>query len=601
MDLAIDQMNALYQRLRDLDPKAFEDLCFQIISARHPDANITRANGAGGDMGVDIFQGDLAENPTVWQCKFFPNGVRSPQKVQIRKSLRVVLQHFKPRRWILCLPIDLNANGHTWFQQLKKEYAHRTDVGLFQASQIVRELLHRRAIRNMFFPGAVLEPTELRSILAHTGEYSDRELHQLTLENVEQYLQRLRDRDARFDYQVMFLPHGDLHPHSSPLPGLIATVTDADKRIDVFARDIEALQLDPPKVHVTVKGEGARKLQHAIETGNSVELGPGELSHFRSSFDFLLSGKPDPQSRVLKLEPLRRHRSKQFQFKTMFGARNSAVLYESIPFSVARQGTKEVELISVDQDLPFRMSMVFPISPNSVPHEASFSLQARFIGREVRAVRKFVMAMKALKESGNIELWDVQREVRFFEAKMSFELFPEASESLLTLLDEVCEIADVFRARIRFPKTVSQEDQMSISLLLALGRGGEAGLEVQGISCTLTKSAAHEGVFLDALDAEQTFRFEVGRVTPMPRVFGTEVDTGPCLVVAERATITDKERVKRKYLSAAEGEGVVVHLRLLKPATVILRRAVGSEIGTDGQAPGANRRSDLSDSLRSEG
>jgi hypothetical protein len=200
-------MNPLYQQLRALDPKVFEDLCFQIISARHPGANITPVNEVGNGVGVDILEGDLKDRRTIWQCKFFINGIRSPQKVEIRRSLKNALQHFQPRRWILCLPIDLDANGHNWFQQLKREHAKRIEVGLFQASHLIREVLHRPAIRSRFFPEALLEPGSLRPILAHTGEYSERELQTLTPENADQYLQRLRDRDSRFDYQVVFLPH----------------------------------------------------------------------------------------------------------------------------------------------------------------------------------------------------------------------------------------------------------------------------------------------------------------------------------------------------------------------------------------------------------
>jgi|GEM_PF-4256970 len=97
----------------------------------------------------------------------------------------------------------------------------------------------------MFFPGAVLEPEELRSILARTGEYSDRELEKLTLENVQQHLQRLRNRDASFDYQVTFVPHVEQRSWQSSLPGLIARVTDSDKQIALCARCGNCAPINP--------------------------------------------------------------------------------------------------------------------------------------------------------------------------------------------------------------------------------------------------------------------------------------------------------------------------------------------------------------------
>ena len=571
-------MNAFYQRLRDLEPKTFEDLCFQIISARHPGANVTRVDDAGGDKGIDIFAGNLADGPTIWQCKFFKNGVRSSQKTQIKQSLRVAVQHFQPRRWVLCIPIDLNANGHTWFQQLRREYQERVDVGLFQASQIVRELIHRRDIRNMFFPGAVLEPEELRSILARTGEYTDRELEKLTLENVQQYLQRLRNRDARFDYQVIFVPHAGERSSRSPLPGLIARVTDSNKQIEVFARDIEALRLDPPKIHFTVKGDGVRKLQEALEHGTRVELSPSEFSRFHSSFDFLLSSNPDPQHQRLTIEPSFITRPRQFEFKVILGTGPSAISYESIPFGVSRRELKgtapRMELVTIEDELPFRMSIAFPVLKLGIPPvEADIAFRARFAGKEIHEVRKFVKAMMALRETGDVEVWDVRRGTPFFTAQMSFETFPDSNDSLLPLLNDVCAIADTFKAQVRFPDVFTADDAATITLLLALARGGEAGMEVQGISCTLTKNAQHERSFLDSLGREITFQFHVDRVSPPPCLFGAQIDTGPCLIVAERAIIADEERVRKEYVSAEEGEGVVIRFNLLTPARVF--RSIG--------------------------
>src|SRR5262249_41248068 len=118
-------MNPLYQRLRELDPETFEKLCFQIIVERHPGMNIERVRGVGGDKGVDLFSGELSGTPTIWQCKFFANGIRSAQKIQIKKSLRKACQNFAPKKWILCIPVDLDINAHAWFQVVTKEYSPR--------------------------------------------------------------------------------------------------------------------------------------------------------------------------------------------------------------------------------------------------------------------------------------------------------------------------------------------------------------------------------------------------------------------------------------------------------------------------------------------
>ncbi len=58
-------MNALYQRLKELDPKAFERFCCHLLKERHPGADIKHVDGAGGDEGLDVFTGDLDGNPVV--------------------------------------------------------------------------------------------------------------------------------------------------------------------------------------------------------------------------------------------------------------------------------------------------------------------------------------------------------------------------------------------------------------------------------------------------------------------------------------------------------------------------------------------------------
>lgn len=72
-------MDALLQRLKELDRDKFEGLIFHLLRERYPGSDIHRVDGAGGDEGVDTFLGDLAGGSTVWQAKSFSNGVRAAQ------------------------------------------------------------------------------------------------------------------------------------------------------------------------------------------------------------------------------------------------------------------------------------------------------------------------------------------------------------------------------------------------------------------------------------------------------------------------------------------------------------------------------------------
>lgn len=256
--LADLRMTALYQRLKELDSKSFEQLGFQLLRERHPSANIRRVEGASGDQGVDAFQGDLEDGPTIWQFKSFPNGIKKSQKQQIRDSLKAAVKNFAPRRWILCINIDMDIQAHKWFQRLTRSYAGEMALGLMQAGHIVNELAHRKSIRDAFFSGAMLDVSELRALFSRTNNLTDTEQAALAQENAEQLIDRLKRRDARFNYEVSVSP--DRPAQAASLPGATFTVSIGTTTINAFPRDVEALQMDPPTVDFTLKGTGLTKL-----------------------------------------------------------------------------------------------------------------------------------------------------------------------------------------------------------------------------------------------------------------------------------------------------------------------------------------------------
>src|SRR5579859_6101694 len=202
-------INALYQRLKELDSKSFERLCFHLLKERHPGANIRAVEGASGDQGVDAFRGDLADGTTIWQSKSFPAGIKKGQKEQIRQSLRAAVKNFPQCTWILCINVDMDIHVHRWWcQNVTKSYAGKAELGLMQAGDIVNELAHRKSIRDMFFPEAAMDTSELRALLTRTTDLSDRERAAVLQENAEQLIERLKRRDARFNYGVSIHPDG---------------------------------------------------------------------------------------------------------------------------------------------------------------------------------------------------------------------------------------------------------------------------------------------------------------------------------------------------------------------------------------------------------
>jgi hypothetical protein len=286
-------MNALYQRLKELDPATFESLCFQIWSARLPGAGLRHVEGKAGDKGADLFAGTLTDKPAIWQCKFFRDGIKDAQKKQIKKSLKTALKHFTPLVWTLCIPVDLDVNAHDWLQKLASSHCAQVKIELCDASTIVRELIFRRPILNAFFPGAVLDVEGIKAVMLKVGDYSDEQLRKLSDETVEQYVERLRKSDSRYDYQVTYLS-GSVGiaaadaPFQNLPPGTVMSMRHGSKRVDVIVRDVEALRKDPPRISFRLTRQGLDKILRSQYSGSSEELGPGEIVSFRSSFDFLV-------------------------------------------------------------------------------------------------------------------------------------------------------------------------------------------------------------------------------------------------------------------------------------------------------------------------
>jgi len=103
----------------------FERLCADLIRAEFSGAKEVRCQS--GDGGVDVYVGDWAdpEGISVFQVKFFPLGLGSSQKDQVRRSFRTCIDndHFTVSRWTLCLPIDLSEEETAWFTKWKHQQA----------------------------------------------------------------------------------------------------------------------------------------------------------------------------------------------------------------------------------------------------------------------------------------------------------------------------------------------------------------------------------------------------------------------------------------------------------------------------------------------
>jgi hypothetical protein len=169
---------SLEEQLRLLGPPQFEELCAQLAKREFPQSR--HVEGAGGDKGLDIFEGDL--DPTnridtesklrVWQVKFFRNGVKRKQREKTEASLQRVLVH-KPEFWTLCVPVNLDTEAHKWFQTLKLQHESLT-LDVWQADDIVQKIRADKSLLTAYFlpPAYSISDDILNRILSRLDDFS---------------------------------------------------------------------------------------------------------------------------------------------------------------------------------------------------------------------------------------------------------------------------------------------------------------------------------------------------------------------------------------------------------------------------------------------
>lgn len=454
-------MDSLYQRLKELDADTFQRLCFHILKDRHPGLEVKHVEGASGDEGLDVFAGDLFGRPAIWQCKSFPNGVGKSQKTQINKSLRTALKHFSPPYWILCLSVGMDAKAHRWFEKLKKTYESRVKIELLTNSEIVHELMYRRSLRNHFFQGAVFDLTELKRIVTKTGEITLEELEHVTDANLEDIIERWKERDPRFTYQIVF--DGDMGPPAleAPIPnGLVMAVSTGAKTLNIFARDIASLQSNPPTFSIQFKSTGIEKIISALNTGAAQEFNFDELGAMTTDWPLLSPATNFVMNQKLILAPAPALTNRKRSVRVMFQKNAETIQYGLMELRPVRAGRKEGEFSISGKHVPLTMFFVTPIPPQG---NVQVTIHYDGVGREIREIKKSLDALSLLRPSGELHIIDLETEKTFLS--MTAELADESPKQAGSrkLANELVVIADRFRANLIMPDRLVKKDYETIA------------------------------------------------------------------------------------------------------------------------------------------
>ena len=99
----------------------FEKICIEVFQEEFGPST-KEVMVSQGDDGIDVLVGDLDDRPSIYQCKFFIDGIGDSQKQQIRESFRkVIIKHPNISSWYLCVPIGLKINELSWWSSWKSE------------------------------------------------------------------------------------------------------------------------------------------------------------------------------------------------------------------------------------------------------------------------------------------------------------------------------------------------------------------------------------------------------------------------------------------------------------------------------------------------
>ncbi len=566
-------MNILLQAIRALDPRAFELLIFYLMRERYPEQNVKHIEGSAGDQGVDVISGFLDDRPTIWQCKAFSAGIKDSQKNQIRNSLKRALPYFKPKRWVLCISCDMDSKALRWFQRLQKSNEERTEIDMMQASDIAHQLLYYKIIRNMFFPSVVLDTSAIREAIAGTDKLTTEELDNLTSENVEIYLERLRSLDARFSYAVTFT--SDTAPARSVDPRELLSLSTAGKSLQVFPRDCGALQESPPRVNVSLVKGGVDKLNDLLKTGRPQEIDAEEIASFSSDFDFLLPSDLDRKGLKLKIRQC--ESSEVTPLRVTFGKGDSAVIYEYISFRRKQAGSDEATLES-DGELPFRLQLVLRKDGTG-----RFSLEDSYCKRNVVDVQKAFAAIDSAIANQSIELYDLRRQSTFLKAKLRAEV-PPWLEAQKAIVDDAVNVSAIYGVQLYWPQVVTVADVDALRYLQNLVRG--VTLSVDNVCLKLVKIGDID--IRHILD--ENIVHELASDGEEINVFGTSVKTGPLRYEIGSAQIENAPRLMNDVKNLNIGGAFELVLKPKVPIRIQLVRDVDRESGTPGGQLGDESR-----------
>ena len=465
-------MTELMQALRDLSRDGFELFVHHFLRVRYPTANVTKIAGDGGDQGIDSFSGTLGKGPAVWQAKHFTNGIGRSQRQQILSSLDTALAARSLSYWTLCLPVDLNVEQRSWFQEkVEATYGNQVKINLLQGSDFIEEVSRNVELRNSFFPNNLITAAlKVRDIFLKTDGATIPELHDMIAMQRDVLVERYAKLDTRFIPQVNIGPGSQLLPTH---PGVILSKMSQDTRIDFIARDPIAYLSDPLKTKFTVSPQLASIVEEALDKGLPFTLPVGSVLSFKSSspllaeLENLASG---PEIRMTP-NPPPEIRDQRLAVKMVSGAAEEPVTLPFFELRVIRFGRLEIELKST-QRCPVEVTVLITRNQLSdTSWKITVNLQLNCNGSDARAASNAIRFIESIDQTNQFKVVGLENgQVLMWSISGISGAVPMA-KGFADLVHRTAKVADYFNQTILIPRHITEEDLDNLKTLYHVASG----------------------------------------------------------------------------------------------------------------------------------
>lgn len=530
----------------------FESLIYEFLIAKFPGAGIKKVEGAGGDQGIDSFSGTLGDGPTIWQCKHFSSRLQPPQKKQILKSIKTAFTFRKPRRWVLCLSIDLTHKEHEWFErEVAAKYKLVCPIELIQGSEIIAELNQNRPLRDAFFPDNLV--SNARSIIqlaSNTATASIEQRERLIVEHAEQLLEGYRDLEPRLQ------PFLSIGVSGAPKVGRgiaepVFSINRGATAIDFYPRDPKSYNLDPIRLQVRLDNEHAEQLVASVDKGLPISLPAGAILKVDSTSPLLreLFQRGDQRHLNLRLNPAVPDSlaSREIVLRIVGGKGPQARVLPDMPFKVVRFGRKEATMTSSTY-LPINISITMMRELN----QGVITVESEITGANVCHVAEVFHFFDALEQSGELAFFTAESPRRFLGGNIGNEIKPNIPLGLKRLVFDVAAISDYFKTPINLPEEFLEDDLETVQTIYWAITGET--LPEFGITGSLVKETVERDFFLGFMEGLPiSVYLDVNFGSQAPTVFGTVLPCAPIKFVCEEVYIVNGRESLNAYEAAPEG------------------------------------------------